>query len=34
VLVNKPLIYQKSEQNKFGEDYSELTKQIKSYSEF
>lgn len=32
--MHKPMVYQRSEHNKFGEDYSELTQQIKKYSEY
>jgi hypothetical protein len=28
ILVHKPLIYKRSEQEKFGEEYTALTKQI------
>ena len=34
ILVHKPLIYKKSEQEKFGEEYTALTRQIETYAKY
>lgn len=34
IMVHKPLIYQNSKHEKFGEDYTEMTHQIKTYSDY
>ena len=34
IIVHKPLIYKKSEQEKFGEEYTALTRQIETYAKY
>lgn len=34
IIVHKPLIYKKSEQEKFGEEYTALTRLIETYAKY